>query len=1010
MKTVMRFVYLPLIVGLSGGPFFAYTAEPGKPEPFQMVPATEPGTAAATIILQDGFRAELIAAEPLVTDPVDIAYDENGLAYVAEMTDYPYVDPADDRPWEEQTSKPIGRVRVLEDTNGDGVYDRSDILAEGLSWPAGIACWKGGVYVAATPDVLYLKDTDGDRKADIRRVVFKGFRKYNVQAVMNNLEWGLDHRIYAAGSSNGGTIVSGDPEAAGDHEQVMLGRNDYRFNPVDEKFEVVAGGARFGNSFDDWGHRFLCNIRNPVQQVLFPAYYQQRNRSLLLPSSLHDAAAAGDAVAVYRTSPPEPWRVLNAERQANSSEKTMYDATQATGYVTSSSGVTIYRGAAYPPEFAGNAFVGEVAGNLAIRYVLQPDGVTFTAHRPYDKVDFLASTDNWFRGVNFANAPDGTLHVLDMYRQTIEHPWSLPDDLQERLDLTEGRDRGRIYRLLPPEFAKDFVPPPKPQLGSATIAELVDLLANPNGWWRDTAHRLIYERQDTAAVPLLHKLLTDSPSPLARMHALWSLQGLNALTNADVLRGLHDSDPRVQTHAVQLAEPFLKQDAAILKTVQKLAASDSMPLRFQVALSLGEAPSEGVTQTLADLLRQNGADAWLRAAALSSLGGQELPLLRELLEDPAFATSDVGRALTQEILQTVAASHPVAEIEPLLDRLAESQFDTTAGNSLRALLLPALGRGLKRQGLNLTSFQGKSSGKGIQMVERSVDQIVATVSDSNAAPAERLSVIPLLEFVVFPTALETLAPFVNPRVPVPLQVAAISTLTTFPDDRVADLLLEQYRSLSPAQQQLIVDRLLLRTNWLTKLFAAMEAGQVAANRVPGVRQEIYLKSPNVKLREQAERLFASQKSSPRGPVVEKYLQSLPIAVDAVRGRAVYQKNCANCHRVGAEGYEVGPHLSTVRNRGIGELVVSILDPNREISPNYLTYVVTTEDGLAQTGVVVSETTTNITLRGADKKEISILRDDIDEIQNTGQSLMPVGLEKTISPQELADLIAFLKAQ
>jgi len=983
-------------------PLNLLTAEEISPLP--MVPATLPEEAAATLLLQGGFRAELIAAEPLVCDPVDIAYDENGLAYVCEMTDYPYVSPDDDRPWEEQQSEPIGRVRVLEDTDGDGRYDRSDVLADGLSWPAGIACWKGGVYVAATPDLLYLKDTDGDRKADVRRIVFQGFRKYNVQAVMNNLEWGLDHRIYAAGSSNGGTVSGNGADA------IALGRNDFRFSPRDETFEVIAGGARFGNTVDDWGHRFLCNIRNPVQHVLFPLRYQRRNRSLLLSSSIHDVADSGDAIAVYRVSPPEPWRVISAERQANSFEKTKYDSTQATGYVTSSSGVTIYRGAAYPREYSGNAFVGEVAGNLAIRYVLKPAGVTFEGHRPYEQADFLASTDNWFRPVNFANAPDGTLHVLDMYRQTIEHPWSLPDDLQERLDLTEGRDRGRIYRLIPPEYAEGFTPPPSPRLGEATINELVEELSNPNGWWRDTAHRLIYERQDPAAVPLLRTLLTTSSNPLARLHAFWSLHGLNAVEPDDVLAVLNDDDHRLQTHAVLQAEPYLTTDSKIREKVLALASATEDPLCFQVALSLGESPNEDVTQTLIEMLRQDGGDPWMRAAILSSLAGQEQRLLTDLLADAAFAMSPVGQQLVPDLAQTVSQTIAPNDLLAMIAQIDSPAFGGDEGAKLRDSLLLRFGRGLKRQGLSLNELLTQAEGTGKSVVREYIRSTLDAISDESLKADLRASLIPRLESFDSTVVFATLDPLITSRQPVVLQAAAISTLSTFPDDRVASLLLERYRSLSPSQQQLVVERLLTRSTWLKKLFDAIEANQVAASHVPAVRQDIYRKSSNRDIREQAERLFQAQSDSERGKIVEQYLSSLPDDGDIGRGRELYRKHCSNCHRSDQEGYEVGPHLSTVRNRSHSELVVSILDPNREISPNYLSYVVVTDDGLLHTGVIVAESATSITLRGADKKEGILLRDQIEELQNTGQSLMPVGLEKSLSPQAMADLIAFLKSR
>jgi putative membrane-bound dehydrogenase-like protein len=283
---------------------------------------------------------------------------------------------------------------------------------------------------------------------------------------------------------------------------------DFRFDPRDEagSFEVLSGGARFGNSFDDWGNRFICNIRNPIQHVVLPRHYLARNPHLAARSPLNDVAESGDTVPVFRTSPPEPWRVMNSRRLANDATlASPRSETVAAGYMTSASGLTVYRGSAYPKEFYGSVFLGEVAGNLIHHQVLTPRGVTFTSQRSEDGREFLTSTDNWFRPVNFVNAPDGTLHVLDMYRETIEHPWSIPDDIKAQLDLESGRDRGRIYRLAP----IGFQPPKTPRLGKITTRELVALLTHADSWWRETAHRLLLEQQDRSAVAALRQRLLD---------------------------------------------------------------------------------------------------------------------------------------------------------------------------------------------------------------------------------------------------------------------------------------------------------------------------------------------------------------------------------------------------------------------------------------------------------------------------------------------------------------------
>jgi len=473
----------------------------GDDDPLPRFGPEEPAEALKSFRALDGFRLDLLAAEPLVMDPVAGAYDEDGRLYVVEMSDYPHVDAENDKPFAENLGDPpVGRVRVLTDDDGDGVFDRGEIFAEKLSWPTGLAVWKGGVFVAATPDVWYLKDHDGDGKADERRRVLTGFRKYNVQAVMNNLQWGLDHQIYGAGSSNGGNIREAD---APETDAVALGRHDFRLDPNSGDIEILSGGARFGNTFNDWGDRFLCDIRNPAEHVVLPARYLARNPFLPTPKVLHDAAEAGDAVPMFRISPNEPWRELRARRWTEVGKAIPKSELVAGGSLTSSSGLTVYRGDAYPEPYRGNLFLGEVANNLIHRMTVEPDGVTFKAQRADQNVEFVASTDTWFRPVNFVNAPDGSLHVLDMYRETIEHPWSIPEDILAKLDLRSGEDRGRIYRLIPPNFHHR----PTPKLSAATTAELVGLLEHPNGWHRDTAHRLIFERQDKAAIEPLRRLL-----------------------------------------------------------------------------------------------------------------------------------------------------------------------------------------------------------------------------------------------------------------------------------------------------------------------------------------------------------------------------------------------------------------------------------------------------------------------------------------------------------------------
>jgi len=360
-----------------------------KPKPFPTVSATPPEHAEQTFESQHGFRMELIAHEPMVSDPVDMAYDEQGRAYVVEMRGYPFPEEKNVAPTEF-----LGQVRLLEDEDGDGRFDRSRVFAEGLSWPTAVACWKGGIFVAAAPDIWYFRDTTGDGKADELRKVFTGFGRYNIQAIMNTMRWGIDNRIYGAASGNGGLVRTVDKVNA---KPVSVARRDFRFAPETLDLDAISGGARFGSGFDDWGNRFLCNIRNPAQHVVVPSRYLKRNPNQAASTTLHDVAAAGDQIPVFRISPPEVWRTVRAARWSAEGVNTPRSELIGAGYWTSSSGVTVYRGGAYPESLAGNIFVGEVAGNLVHRQVMRPDGVTFKSERADAETEFVRSTDIWFR-------------------------------------------------------------------------------------------------------------------------------------------------------------------------------------------------------------------------------------------------------------------------------------------------------------------------------------------------------------------------------------------------------------------------------------------------------------------------------------------------------------------------------------------------------------------------------------------------------------------------------------
>ncbi len=980
----------------------------GAGDPLPRNEAKEPAEALKTFQVREGFGMHLLAAEPDVADPVAAAYDEDGRLFVAEMSDYPYVEKKNDKAFAENTDDPpIGQVRVLIDRDGDGRFDESHLVADKLSWPTGVVPWKGGVFVAATPDIWYLKDTDGDHKADVRRKVFTGFRKFNIQAVMNNLAWGLDHSIYGAASGNGGEVRTGDQPAM---KPVPVLRRDFRFDPASGRFDAISGGARFGNTFDDWGNRFLCDIRNPAEHVVLPARYLERNPVLPPPRVLHDAAEAGDQVPIFRISPPEPWRELRARRWASIGKAYPRSELVAAGVLTSSSGVTVYRGDAFPPAFRGNLFLGEVANNVIHRMVVEPDGVTFRAHRApgEEKAEFLASTDTWFRPVNFVNAPDGTLTVLDMYRETIEHPWSIPDDIKAQLDLRSGSDRGRIYRLAPPGFRSR----PTPRLSRATTPELVALLEHPNAWHHDTAHRLLFERQDPAAVEPLRQFLRRSPEPLGRLHALWSLEGLKSLRDEDLLVSLQDAAAGVREHALRLAEPRLDRAGPLRDRVLALADAPEARVRFQVAFTLGEVDDPSAIDALSRIARRDAGDPWIRTAVLSSSWRKPLELWERLLAgegdqvDPPFATSRDGLSLLRTLAFVVGARATPQEAARAIGRLPRAE-DRAPPASLE--LAVSLADGLRRGG-HVVSRMPMDGPEGIEASAR-LEALTRKALDLVRArdlPAHEVAAgIGWLGHRPFAEAREALVPLLSPTQAPEIQRSTARALAEHHSPEVAPLLLEHWRAYRPAIQAEILQALLGRSQWVGPLLDAVEAKTVPVGQLPMARRAQLIESPDPAIQRRARLLFGPDAPGSRRDAIARYEPSLKLASDPERGRGVFDRECILCHKLGARGNAVGPNLAGVRRRTPDELLLHILDPNREVAPDYLEYSVSLKDGRVLTGLIESEGTTGLMLKRAEGVTDAVLQQDIEAMTSTGKSLMPEGLEAKIAPQDMADLVAYL---
>lgn len=967
-------------------------------EELPRIAATPVEKALSTFTVQQDFRLELVASEPHVSDPVDACFDEYGRMFVAEMHGYPFSQEPTRLNPKGGGKADAGVIRLLEDTNGDGRFDRSVKFADGIRWPTSVCCFDGGVYVLAPPNIWYFKDMDDDGVADVRKVVFEGFNRDNVQAVANNLKWGLDHRIYGAGGRNP-SVMKRDGK-----DVLRLGRNDFSFDPVSHAVRAETGGVQFGHSFDDWGNRFVCSNSNHIRQVVYATRYLSRNPSYPVSNPIPSISKEGAAAPVFRRSSAEPWRIVRTRRRVADPRFKGLPATERVpiGFFTSATSVTVYRGDAWPEEFRNQVFIGDVGGNLVHRKTLTPNGPAFLATRADAGVEFIASTDNWFRPTNFVNAPDGTLYVLDMYRETIEHPYSIPDDIKEYLNLESGDDRGRIYRLLGPNGKRLPVKP----LGGLSTTDLVQKLDSPNVWTRDTAHRLLYERHDEKAVPALRHLAKHGQLAQARVHALWSLAAFD-IRDEDIRSALQDSDPHVRRHALRLAEDSLGRSPALINDLMKMTQTEAdRGVLFQLALSIGASTDSAIADGVTGLLRRSDRGAEIRIGALISAWRTSEAVLLNVLKDSTLRERAVREGWIADLAHTVTGDPKHADLAKVLTAV----FDDSIPAHVQRAVLKASADSLARRGQSFRKWLADPSRADLAAVtDVYLTDSAKTVTDKDKAVGDRIAAAGMLTLADAEQALNTLPKVLTPATPQSLQIAAVQTLSKHSATAVAEILLERWRGFSPLVRVEALAALMSTVDRTTKLLNAFEEGTVRSAELAADRRQLLLNHPNSKIRERAKKLLGSSVNSNRAAVVAEYQPALELNPDIQRGRKFFLKKCSVCHRVEKQGHQVGPDIVSVQNKSPADLLIAILDPNREAQPNFNSYTVITDEGRILNGIIAAETATTITLRRAEGKQDIVERSTIDELISSGKSMMPEGLEKDVDKQQLADLLAFIKS-
>ncbi|MBB75744.1 MAG: hypothetical protein CMJ75_14660 [Planctomycetaceae bacterium] len=949
----------------------------------------KPGASREQMQVRPGFRVDLVAAEPDVRDPVAVDFDALGRMYVVELPQY--------NAYAVETPVAKGSVRRLADTDGDGIYDQSVLFADGLEYPTAVACWAGGIFVGAAPDLLYLKDTNRDGRADVRKVVFTGFGRDKAgEAHLNSIRWGLDNRFHLSTSLSGGDVRATAPGGA---PPVSVRGRGLIFDPHDlSEFELTSGGGQHGMSMDDWGRKFVCSNSVPAQTLMYDDRYLARNPYTKSPAAAVDIAPEGKFTRLFRISPNEPWRVLRTTLRREGRFRGSDEGGKPFGFFTAATGITVYRGHAWPAQFAGSLLVGDAANNLVYRARLATEDLRLVARRAEPGREFVASRDIWTRPVQFANAPDGNLYFLDIYRSLIEGAAFLPPEFLPHLKPVGGNDRGRIYRIA----TADFQATRPPNLRVATIQQLVEMLDHPNGWHRDTAARLIYQRQDRSAIRPLREMVVKARLSQGRMTAMYALRGLSALPADAILSGLQDVEPMVRVHALKLAEPVMAEAPEIASHVSQMTNDADPRVRYQLAFSLGYWDGRASIQALVRLARMDAHDQWVRLALLSSLNETGGVVFSELLADQEFTASKHGPIFLVALAEQIGAANRDSQVAAVLQAL---QQVTTLEQKLAQRIVEGLVTRLKDPARR--SELTAAGGKAAEILAELIDQAKLVAVDNTQPFEHRVEAIRSLRLAPFTDTRELLERCFDLQQPDRIQAAVIETLGAYREPAVASVLLTRWQTLSPALRAAAAETLLSRPSWIAAFLKAVGQERVRRAEVDPARIALLQKHPDPLLSRKATELFGAAQPGRRLQIVEAFQPALQRQGDPARGQQVFKKVCSACHRLEGVGTALGADLRGIRNRGLAAILLNILDPNREVKPKYLAYVVTTLDARVITGMIESESANSLLLRRPDGVRVEVPRAEIDQMSSTGLSFMPEGLEKELDLAKMADLLAYL---
>ena len=944
-------------------------------------PALKPDEAAAKFSVPEGFEVRIFASEPDAINPVGMSWDERGRLWVAELYEYPL--------GAKPGQKPRDRIKILEDTDGDGRADKATVFADGFNLLTGILVGNGGVYVGQAPDFLFLEDTDGDDKADKRTVLKTGFGLHDRHELLNGFAWGPDGWLYMTHGVFTYSKVK-DPDSPND-DGVKVDAAVARYHPRTKKFEVFADGTSnpWGVDFDREGNAFVsaCVIDHLFHVTPGGLYVRQGGI------------------------PPNPY-----------SYGLLPSIVDHKHFRAAYAGAQVYQGNMYPENYKGTLMMGNIHQSAINHDTLTRSGSSFRATA---NKDFLVANDGWFRPVSTQVGPDGALWIMDWYDKYPCYQNANADP--EGVD----REHGRIWRVVYTGGKKGADVPSRPardmDLRKANTSELVELLNHANVWHRRVAQRLLGERRDNSAKPAMLKLLENGKTLEARLAALWTLHAADMLDEATLDKHASDKEAAVRTWVARLTGERRQPNAESFERLKKLAADRDSTVRLGVATACRQYSSGSLTVNtpVPDDLKGFKAGAILETIVRNSADAKD-PLIPfmvwlasepRLAENPKFAlawlvengpdTLPLSAQLASKTMRRISDLRSVENMNAVvefLEKLTPKHTDLALA-ALDGLIQGAKGSkppsvtpGPVLERLNYTP----------QLTERAqrlgalwgdavaTERLLARLLDPGASDAEKIGAIQSARQLKTDPARDALVRVLNSTDKEPLLMETIRALGEVGGDDVAEQILKRWPALAPAARRTAAEVLVSRNLWATALLKAVEQKKVAATDISASAVRSLSQHSSASIRDRAVQLVGRYRATDADKlklIADKRKAALAGTPDLNGGYEVAKKTCFVCHKLHGEGSDVGPDLTGVGRSTLDALLANIIDPNQVIGKGYENVEVETKDGRTVSGRLVEDTDTRVKLLASGPKEEIVAKSDVANLRVSELSVMPEGLEQ-----------------